>query len=81
MTSGPAHNGSTPRNPEDCPCRYCHPPKRTPTCHGSCPDYKKWTVIDAAKKEKIQAARREERVASASPRRKIISKWNKGSAL
>lgn len=25
----------------DCPCRYCED-KRTPTCHGTCEDYKKF---------------------------------------
>lgn len=36
-------------------CRYCKPPKRTPGCHGQCPEYKKWRAeYDARKKERDQ---------------------------
>jgi hypothetical protein len=28
--------------PKESPCRYCVPPKRTPTCHSTCPEFKKW---------------------------------------
>ena len=28
----------------DCPCRGCN--TRTPTCHGICPQYKKWVKIN-----------------------------------
>jgi hypothetical protein len=26
----------------DNPCRWCLPPKRTPTCHSTCEEYKLW---------------------------------------
>lgn len=26
----------------DCPCRGCVPPKRNPSCHTSCKEYKDW---------------------------------------
>ena len=26
----------------DNPCRYCKPPKRTPTCHITCKEHKEW---------------------------------------
>ena len=29
-------------SPKECPCKDCVPPKRSPTCHSTCPDYKEW---------------------------------------
>lgn len=38
------------------PCYYCGPPKRTPTCHGTCPFYKVAKEI----KERDRKARKNE---------------------
>lgn len=41
---------------DDCPCKYCVPPKRHPGCHGHCKDEDKWnekkkTAQDAIRTE------------------------------
>lgn len=69
------------RNPEECPCRYCTPPKRTTTCHSSCPDYKQWLVIDANKKEKIRAAKKAENEVSSGSWFASKRAWRRGSNL
>ena len=40
------------------PCRYCVPPKRTPTCHCDCPEWLEFKAEQNAKKE----AERKERM-------------------
>lgn len=29
---------------DECPCRYCVPPKRSAGCHAVCPEYTKWNA-------------------------------------
>ena len=43
----------------DCPCRGCVPPKRTPTCHSSCPDYAEWKSGLETKNAKIREVKKE----------------------
>lgn len=45
---------------KECPCRYCVPPKRTPDCHGYCPDYRDWSIEHQEDLKKIKEMRKEE---------------------
>lgn len=38
---------------EDCPCRFCTPPKRQTGCHGFCPDWAEWKPKQMEKIHKI----------------------------
>ena len=38
-----------------CPCKNCVPPKRTPDCHSTCEDYKKWSEEHKEEKELSKA--------------------------
>lgn len=44
------------------PCRHCKPPKRTATCHATCPDYKEWRADLDEENEKIKKIRDEQRM-------------------
>ena len=39
----------------NCPCKNCVPPKRTPDCHSTCEDYKKWSEEHKKEKELSKA--------------------------
>ena len=39
----------------NCPCKNCVPPKRTPGCHSTCEDYKKWSEEHKKEKELSKA--------------------------
>ena len=39
-------------------CRYCKPPKRTPTCHATCPEYIEQKAQHDAALEQIRKANR-----------------------
>ena len=47
---------------EECPCRYCVPPKRNITCHTECPEYKGWCIKHDEKNALINAKKNEESV-------------------
>lgn len=47
---------------KESPCRHCVPPKRTPTCHSGCPDYKEWRTELDERNEKIKKAREEQKM-------------------
>lgn len=41
----------------ECPCKNCVPPKRSPGCHGKCPEYIEWhndRIQDASARRKIK---------------------------
>jgi hypothetical protein len=44
------------------PCRHCKPPKRTATCHSTCPDYKEWRAELDEENEKIKKIKDEQRM-------------------
>lgn len=39
---------------DECPCRYCVPPKRNSTCHAVCGDYLKWNKKHQERLEMIR---------------------------
>ena len=45
---------------DECPCRYCVPPKRTVTCHIDCPEHKEWHDKHEEKNALINARKNEE---------------------
>ncbi len=45
---------------EECPCRYCVPPKRTAYCHTDCPEYKEWCIKHDEKNALINSKKNEE---------------------
>lgn len=47
---------------KECPCKGCVPPKRNPTCHSGCPDYKEWRAEKDNENEKIKKAREEQKM-------------------
>ena len=60
--------------PFRCPCIKCVPPKRTPTCHGTCPDYAEY-IVDLERHKKEKSASQMVDVYF-STRRKFERKWN-----
>jgi hypothetical protein len=49
---------------DDCPCRYCVPPKRTAHCHSTCPEYTKWDKKHQEELEQLRELRRADADAS-----------------
>lgn len=45
---------------DECPCRYCVPPKRNATCHTDCPEYRKWNTAHKERNDIINNKKNEE---------------------
>lgn len=54
------------------PCQDCVAPKRTPECHGTCKEYKKWKASEKVKKDAERERKEQENAvwASYKPKRR-----------
>lgn len=58
---------------DKCPCIDCVPPKRTPTCHASCPEYAEYCDDNEKKKQARKNAEEVDKYFNSKD--KYVRKW------